>query len=153
MLGKPVKPEGNPIILKRRNAPKDHPCPACGKSGRRIKIRTRTVKHLAHKRKVFIEATVGVYKTKCDCVKKYFTSTVSMVEVGAEYSNLVREKVIDLIVRDGLSNNRVIEHMKEDFLLDISNGFIYQCLEWASKKGLLTNTEAGARRIFLECSA
>lgn len=153
MLGELIIPEGKPIILRKRKAPKKHRCPVCGKLGERIKIRTHRVKHLTHRRQVFIEATVGVYKAKCDCGKKYFTSAIPGVEVGAEYSNVVREKVVDLIVRDGLSNNRVIEHMQEDFLLDISNGFIYQCLEWASKKGMLKNIEIGARRIFLEFSA
>ncbi|MGC9385221.1 MAG: hypothetical protein ACP5D6_11530 [Kosmotogaceae bacterium] len=153
MLGEPIKPEGKPIILKKKKAPKKHRCPTCGKLGTRERTRTHIVKHLAHRRQVFIEATVGVYKAKCDCGKKYFTSAVPGVEVGAEYSNAVREKVLDLIVRDGLSNNRIIEHMKEDFLLDISIGFIYLCVEWARKKGMLKNIEIGARRIFLEYSA
>lgn len=153
MLGEVIVPEGKPIFLKKKKAPKKYRCPTCGKFGTLERTRSRVVKHIAHKRQSFIEVTVGVYEAKCKCGKKYFTSTVPGVEVGAEYSNAVREKVLDLIVRDGLSNNKVIEHMKEDFLLDISNGFIYLCLEWASKKGMLRNIEIGARRIFLGCSA
>jgi len=95
------------------------------------------VRHLAHKREAWWEVTVGVYKSKCDCVQKFFTSTVPGVEVGAEYTNAVREKVVDLIVRDHLSNYKAIEHLKEDFLLGVSIGFIYDALEWAGKKSFV----------------
>jgi hypothetical protein len=80
--------------------------------------------------------TVGVYQAKCGCARQHFTSTVPGVEVGAEYTNAVREKLVDLIVRDHLSNYKAIDHLAEDFLIKPSIGFIYDALEWAGKKGI-----------------
>jgi len=144
MLGETVVPEGKPLVVKKKNAPKKYPCPICGTLGRRQRTRTHVVRHLAHKREVYIEVTVGVYKTRCKCPRNYFTSTVPGVEVGAEYSNVVREKVVDLLIRDRLSNYKVLEHLEEDFLLKVSIGWLYLCLEWARKKGILRATAVGA---------
>lgn len=144
MLGETVVPVGKPLVLKEKGAPKKYPCPVCGRLGRRERTRTHMVRHLAHKREAYIEATVGVYKAQCKCRKRYFTSTVPGVELGAEYSNAVREKVVDLLIRDRLSNYKVLEHLKEDFLLEASMGWLYLCLDWARKRGILKPTAVGA---------
>jgi hypothetical protein len=39
----------------------------------------------------------------------------------------------DLVVRDRLPNSLVIKHLREDFLLEVWVGFIYNCLEWPKK--------------------
>jgi transposase len=136
MLGERVIAEKPPTVEKRTHAPKRYPCSSCGKLGRRIFTRTRRVRHLAHQREVWWEVTVGIYQAKCGCARQHFTSTVPGVEVGAEYTNAVREKLVDLIVRDHLSNYKAIEHLAEDFLIKPSIGFIYDALEWAGKKGI-----------------
>jgi hypothetical protein len=139
-----------PRVVKKRRAPKRWPCPVCGKPGRRERERTYTVRHLAHKEPVVWEVTVGVYRAKCTCRRvfmrkvegrvvpvrkrvKYFTSTVEGVAQGAEYTDAVRQKIVDLVVRDRLPNSLVIKHLKEDFLIDVSVGFIYNCLDRAQK--------------------
>jgi len=139
-----------PRVVKKRRAPKRWPCPVCGKPGRRERERTYTVRHLAHKEPVVWEVTVGVYRAKCTCRRvfmrkvegrvvpvrkrvKYFTSTVEGVAQGAEYTDAVRQKIVDLVVRDRLPNSLVIKHLKEDFLIDVSVGFIYNCLDRVQK--------------------
>jgi hypothetical protein len=65
---------------------------------------------------------------------KYFTSTVEGVAQGAEYTDAARDKVVDLVVRDRLPNSLVIKHLREDFSLEVSVGFIYLCLDRAQKR-------------------
>ena len=137
-------------VVKKRRAPKRWPCPVCGKPGRRERTRTYTVRHLAHKEPVAWEVTVGVYRAKCGCRRtfmrkveggvmpvrkrvKYFTSTADGVAQGAEYTDAVRDKIVGLVVRDRLPNSLVIKHLREDFSLDVSVGFIYNCLDRAQK--------------------
>jgi hypothetical protein len=48
----------------------------------------------------------------------------------ADYDNLVREAVLNRILDDGLNVERTRAAMKRDFLLDLSSGFIYDCLDW-----------------------
>jgi len=139
-----------PLVQKKRCAPKKWPCPVCGKKGRRERERTYRVRHLAHKQVAFWEVTVGVYRAKCKCCRtvmrevnaraipvrkrvRYFTSSVEGLDPHADYTDAVREKVVDLVVRDRLPNSLVIEHLEEDFSLHVSTGFIYLCLDWAKK--------------------
>jgi len=63
---------------------------------------------------------------------KYFNSTIEGVE--GHYTDAVRRKVVDLVVRDRLTNDQLIEHLGEDFHLFISVGFIYLCLDWEKKR-------------------
>ena len=62
---------------------------------------------------------------------KYFTSTVNGVR--GHYTDEVRRKVVNLVVRDRMTSDQVIEHLQEDFHLSISVGFIYDCLDRAQK--------------------
>jgi hypothetical protein len=48
----------------------------------------------------------------------------------ADYDHLVRQAVLDRILDDGLNVQRVKAAMKRDFLLDLSDGFVYDCLDW-----------------------
>ncbi len=146
-----MRKTAEPIVVRKQCAPRTWPCPVCGKKGRRERERTYRVRHLAHKRPAFWEVTVGVYKAKCSCRRtimrevkghlipvrkrvKYFTSTVEGLDAHADYTDAVRQKVVDLVVRDRLPNSLVIEHLQEDFSLDVSVGFIYLCLGWAQKR-------------------
>ena len=65
---------------------------------------------------------------------RYFTSTVEGLDPHAKFTDAVRRKVVDLVVRDRLPNSLVQEHLKEDFDLDISVGFVYLCLDWAKRR-------------------
>ena len=141
--------EAQPLVETKSCAPRTWPCPICGRRGRRERTLTRWVRHLAQGREAWWQVTVGVYYAKCACCRqimrpvnghlipvrkrvKYFNSTVE--GAAGHYTDGVRRKVVDLVVRDRLTNDQVIEHLQEDFHLSISVGFIYLCLEWAKKR-------------------
>ena len=154
MLGKKI-PEPPPIIVKKRAAPKTCPCPVCGTRGRRKYVRRYVAQDLAHRRRCEWDVALGVYKAKCHCTRtvrrrvngrwievekpiKVFSATIPGLESGQRYTDAVREKVVDLVIRDHLSNMQTLEHLREEHGLEVSEGFIYLCLEWAQKKGALS---------------
>jgi len=170
MLGTPI-PVQRPLVVKKRRAPKTYPCPVCGKPGRRKCTNRYVAHHLAHRRACEWHVTVGVYRATCNCERivrrkedgrrievrkpiKTFTASIPGLEAGQKYTDAVREKIVDLVVRDRLSNMQTLEHMREEHCLDISEGFIYLCLAWAQEKGaLLKPTAPGAWRISLASCA
>jgi hypothetical protein len=91
------------------------------------------VRHLAHKRAAFWTLIYGVYAAGCACAK-YFTAVIEGVGFKCGYTDAVRQKVVDLLVRDHLSVYKVQAHLEEDFLLEVSIGFIYDCFQWAYEK-------------------
>lgn len=138
-----------PLYETKTRAPKTWPCPHCGTRGRRERTLTRWVRHLAHGREAWWKVTVGVYFAKCSCCRqimrrvggrlipvrkrvKYFNSSVE--GMSGHYTDAVRQKIVNLVVRDRMTNDQVIEHLQEDFHLSISKGFTYDCLAWAQKK-------------------
>ena len=47
-----------------------------------------------------------------------------------EYTNRVREAVIDRLLDDCMSMERLRQALHRDFHLDLSDGFLYDCLDW-----------------------
>lgn len=116
-------------IVRQQCAPKTFPCPQCGKTGRRKDTHTRRVRDIAFGEIVFIELTVGEYRARCFCCKT-FRSQVDGIEPRAEYTNRVRDLVIDRLLDDGMCLNRLQYALQREFLLDLSDGFLYDCLDW-----------------------
>jgi transposase-like protein len=116
-------------VVRRRCAPKTFPCPQCGKTGRRKDTHTRRIRDIAFGEIVVIELTVGEYRARCSCCKT-FRSQVDGIEPRAEYTNRVRDVVIDRLLDDGMSLNRLQQALQREFLLDLSDGFLYDCLDW-----------------------
>jgi hypothetical protein len=116
-----------------RCAPAKAPCPTCGKLGRRKAVHSRTVRTIAYKQVVFLDVTYGEYRARCGC-RKTFRTTPPGVEPRALYDNTVRQAVLDRILDDGMSVERVIASMRRDFLLDLSDGFVYDCLDWRARR-------------------
>lgn len=75
----------------------------------------------------------GEYVAKCECCKT-FRSHPEDIEPKAKYDNQVRQAVIDRILDDKLNAATVQRNMQRDFLLKLSTGFIYDCLEFAIGK-------------------
>ncbi len=98
-----------------RCAPRKAPCPNCGKPGRRKAIHHRLVRTIAYKQVVFLDVTYGEYRARCSC-SRTFRTTPPDVEPKALYDNKVRRAVIDRILDDGMSVERVIASMSRDFL-------------------------------------
>lgn len=108
-------------------APSQAPCPTCGKPGKRKDILRRQVRTIAYKQIVYLDITYGEYRARCDCCTT-FRTTPQGVEPRALYDNKVREAVLDRILEDGMSIEQVLRSMRRDFLLDLSDGFVYDCL-------------------------
>ena len=116
-------------VVHRRCAPKTWPCPSCGKRGRRKQTHTRRVRDLAYGEVLVLEYEVGEYRARCGCCKT-FRARPAEVEPRAEYTNRVRDAVIDRLLDDGMSMERLRRALHRDFHLDLSDGFLYDCLDW-----------------------
>jgi Transposase len=116
---------------RRRCAPDTFPCPTCGAPGRRKGLHTRTVRCLAYREVLLIELTVGEYRASCSC-RKTFRSQVDGILPRAEYSNKVREAVLDRLLDDKMSAERLRRSLSRDFHLDLSDGADYR--QWAIER-------------------
>src|SRR5215469_14742887 len=123
------KPKPGEKVVAVRSQPKTYPCPTCGRRGHRRRRLDRYVRSLDYRRVLWLHVFYAEYTARCDCCK-YFRSWVPNSEPKAEYDNLVRLAVLNCILDDGLNVQRTIRRMKRDFLLDLSSGFIYDCLQW-----------------------
>lgn len=108
---------------------KTHPCPDCGKRGRRKRRLHRRIRTLAYRQEAFLDVHYAEYRSRCSC-RKYFRSWPLGVPPKADYDEAVRQAVLDRILEDGLNVERARAAMKRDFLLDLSSGFVYDCLDW-----------------------
>src|SRR4051794_4970276 len=116
-----------------RCAPRNAPCPRCGTLGRRKATHNRLVRTIAYKQVVFLDVTCGEYRARCGCCAT-FRTTPPGVDPRATYDNKVRQAVLDRILDDGMSAERVIASMRRDFYLDLSDGFVYDCLDREGKR-------------------
>src|SRR5205085_2899540 len=87
------------------------------------------VRSIAYLKVVWLQVFYAEYTARCSC-RKYYRSCPPNVCPKADYDNLVREAVLNHILGDGLNVQRTLAAMKRDFLLELSTGFIYDCLEW-----------------------
>ena len=101
--------------------------------GRRKRIRTRRVRSLAWRRELWREVHYGEYVAKCQCCKSFHTHPAD-IELKAHYDNQVRQAVLDRILVDKLNATAVQQAMQRDFFLELSTGFLYDCLEFAIRK-------------------
>src|ERR1700731_685755 len=114
-------------------ARKKAPCPSCGKPGRRKRTFERDVRTIAYKEIVVLRITYGEYESRCDCCKSFRTHPDDVLP-KAKYDNKVREAVLEGILEDHLNVEAVRRRMQRDFLLDLSTGFVYDCLHDAARQ-------------------
>ncbi len=109
--------------------PKTFPCPTCGCLGRRKNHTplTRQVRSIAYKEIVVLDIEYAEYRARCECCKT-FCSSPPGVDLRRRYDNKVRDAVLDRILEDKMNVQAVRAAMKRDFLLDLSEGFVYDCL-------------------------
>jgi Transposase len=125
------------VRVKRLScAPKTFSCPQCGKKGRRKDVHTRRIRDIAYREIVVIEIEIGEYRASCSCCKT-FRAQVEGIEPRAEYTNRVREAVIDRLLDDRMSVERLRQALKRDFYLNLSDGFLYDCLDWKVRQANL----------------
>ena len=119
-------------VERRSCVGKYAPCLKCGKRGKRIGKHTkkRVIRHIAYSQKAWIIAEQGQYKARCGCCTTFWGIIPGVPRQG-EYSDAVRVAVIKSMQRDRLPGEMVKERLKEDFLLEVSTGFIYACFDRA----------------------
>jgi hypothetical protein len=132
-------------VVPVRCQPKTYPCPTCGCRGHRRHRYDRFVRSLAYDQVVWLHVFYAEYRARCSC-RKYFRSCPPHVCPKAEYDNLVREAVLNRVLDDSLNVQRTIACMKRDFKLELSSGFIYDCLDW----GLARISQGQQRRAALK---
>ena len=118
-----------PHVRVVRCAPKSHPCPHCGRRGRRKRSLHRRIRSLAYRQVAYLDVHYAEYQARCGCCK-FFRSWPVGVPPKADYDDRVRQAVLDRILEDGLNVERTRAAMKRDFLLKLSEGFVYDCLRW-----------------------
>jgi hypothetical protein len=123
------KPQPGEKVVAVRCQPKTYPCPTCGRRGHRRHKYDRWVRSLAYGQALWLHVFYAEYTARCPC-RKYFRSCPPQVCPKAEYDNLVREAVLNRVLDDGLNVQRTLAAMKRDFLLELSSGFVYDCLDW-----------------------
>lgn len=127
-------------------APKKAPCPHCGKKARRVRTHPRRVRTIAYHQIVFLHITVGEYQARCGCCATFRTSPDGVLP-RCKYDNKVRQAVLDRIFDDGMNVEATRQSLERDFLLDLSTGFVYDCLyDAAAELDLATH-----RARVLEC--
>jgi len=107
--------------------PEHYPCPNCGKRGKRKQRLQRQVRSIAYGKIVYLDIEHAEYRARCNCCKT-FRSTPPGVELGCHYDNRVRQAVLDRLINDGMNVQKLMVALKRDFLLDLSEGFVYDCL-------------------------
>jgi hypothetical protein len=137
-----MKPQPGEKVVPVRCQPKSYPCPTCGTRGHRKRRLDRYVRSLAYEQALWLHVFYAEYTARCDC-RKSFRSCPDGVIPKADYDNLVRQAVLNRILEDGLNVERTRVCMQRDFLLNLSCGFIYDCLDW----GLTQLGEAQQRRL------
>jgi hypothetical protein len=120
-------------VIPVRCAPKKAPCPSCGKLGNRKRTCERHVRTIAYKEIAVLRITYGEYESRCDCCKTFRTHPEDVLP-KAKYDNKVREAVLEGILEDHLNVEAVRRRMERDFLLDLSTGFVYDCLHDAARQ-------------------
>jgi hypothetical protein len=117
------------LITRIRRAPRRAPCPTCGRRGRRKRLLHRRVRTLAYHRVAWLEVTYAEYRTRCGCCK-YFRTWPLDVPPKADYDVTVRQAVLDRLLLDRLNVEQTRAAMRRDFLVTLSEGFVYDCLRW-----------------------
>jgi transposase-like protein len=118
-----------PLVRVVRCAPRNHPCPRCGTHGRRKRPLCRRIRSLAYRQVAYLDVHYAEYQARCSCCR-YFRSWPLDVPARSDYDGLVRQAVLERILEDGLNIQRTRAAMKRDFFLNLSEGFVYDCLRW-----------------------
>ena len=115
------------VFIPIHCAPKKAPCPGCGKLGKRKRTCTREVRTVAYKAVAYLKITYGEYTARCQCCTT-FRNTPEGVLSKAHYDNKVGDLVLDRIIKDGMSIERILKSLRREFLLELSSGFVYNVL-------------------------
>lgn len=108
-------------------APRKAPCPHCGKKAKRVRTHERRVRTIEYRQIAFLTITVGEYQARCGCCATFRTSPEGILP-RHKYDNKVRDAVLDRILDDGMNVEATRRSLQRDFFLNLSTGFVYDCL-------------------------
>src|SRR5262249_25165842 len=91
------------------------------------------VRTLAFRQEAWLDVRYAEYKARCPCCK-FFRSWPVDVPQKADYDPAVRQAVLDRLLEDGRNVQRTLCAIQRDFLLDLSEGFVYDCLGWQLRR-------------------
>jgi Transposase len=111
-------------------APKKAPCPHCGKLAERVRTGEREVRTIAYHKIAYLRITYGEYQPQCGCCRSFRTAPEDVMP-RCKYDNQVRQAVLDRILDDGMNVEATLRSLKRDFHLNLSTGFVYDCLHEA----------------------
>ena len=118
-----------PLTRTARCQGKTHPCPRCGTPGRRVRRLHRRLRSIAFQQQAFLDVHYAEYKSRCSCCKSFRSWPVD-VPPKADYDARVRQAVLDRLLVDRLNVAQTKTALRRDFLLELSDGFVYDCLRW-----------------------
>jgi len=107
--------------------PRAHPCRHCGRPARRKRLLRRRLRSLAYRQEAWLDVRYAEYH--CRPCRKSFRHWPLDVPPKSRYDGAVRAAVLERLLRDGLNVERTREAMRRDFLLELSVGFVYDCLD------------------------
>src|ERR1700683_1928310 len=140
-----MKPKPGEKIVPVRCRPVSYPCPTCGRRGHRKRRLERYVRSIAYGAVLWLRVWYAEHTPRCAC-RKPFRSCPPDICPRADYDNLVRQAVLNRILDDRLNAQSTRQCMSRDFNLELSIGFIYECLDW----GLTQLNESQQRRVARE---
>src|SRR5262249_13593685 len=108
-----------PQVRVVRCAPKSHPCPHCGKHGRRVRQLHRRLDSLAFRQRAYLDVYYAESKARCGCCKTFRSWPVN-VPPKSDYDDQVRQVVLDHILEDGLNVQRTLACVQRNYLLKLS---------------------------------
>ena len=120
-------------VRRLRRAPRKWPCPSCGTLGKRFGFRQREAVDAALGCCAVLRVTVGLYKAQCRC-QRMFESFHPELPKGWRFSRTVRDLVVRAVVRDKLTVDDARQRLREDFLVEVSEGCAHDWLAEAGKK-------------------
>ena len=118
-------------MRRLRRAPKRWPCPTGGMLGTRYAFRNREAVDAELGRLAMLKVKVGLYKARCRC-QSVFESFHRELPKGWRFSLRVRELAVNGVVRDKLSVENVRQRLREEFLVEVSEGCVH---EWLADAG------------------
>jgi hypothetical protein len=122
-------------------APKKAPCPHCGRLAKRVRTHQRDVRTIAYKKIAILHITCGEYQARCGCCSTFRTLPDGVLPRW-KYDNNVRQAVLDRILDDGMNVEATLRSLQRDFCLELSSGFVYDCLyDAAARLNLSTHRE------------
>ena len=112
-------------------APKKAPCPHCGVLGKRVRTHQRDLRTIEYKKIAILNITCGEYQARCGCCSTFRTSPDGILPRW-KYDNKVRQAVLERILDDGMNVEATLRSLQREFYLELSTGFVYDCLHDAA---------------------